>query len=351
MKPPLVRRFRAILATGSALLGASAVSAQPAPAAPVTPPAGPAEPPVVLSPFVATADRDIGYQAINTTAGSRLNTSLKDTAAAISPFTKEFLDDIGATSLADLMAHAGNYEADLDDGSGFNALASRRADTTNPPFRLRGQTGGVAIDLAETGIPVDLADIERVEIASGPNSVLFGTGATGGLVNLATKRAQVNRSARLLRTTVGTWSNVRHELDFNQVLLRQRLAVRLFGIHGDREGWRYWDFEDSRRLTAAVTARPWANTTVSASHGRGEVARHITQPWNAGDQITLWRARGSAVTDGAANLAGAGTAVIATVNRYTFMENDGAVYKPLPDPIPLKIQFPSNDKVLALTFF
>lgn len=318
-------RRPATLASMAALAAGLAASGQVI-APPPAPAAGAEEPAIVLSPFVANADQDVGYQAANTTAGSRLNTALKDTAAAITPFTKEFLDDLGATTLGDIMEFAGNYEPDHGDDGGFNALASRRADTTNAPFRLRGQIGGVAIDLAETGIPVDFSEIERIEVASGPNSILFGTGATGGLVNLATKRAAVTRSKRMLRTTVGSWSNVRHEVDFNQVLAKNRLAVRLFGVDGNREGWRYWDFEDVRRLTGGVTIKPWSSTTVSGSHGRGRLGRHITQPWNGGDQITLWRAQGSVVTDGPANLGGAGTAVISTVNRFTFVENDGAVY-------------------------
>jgi hypothetical protein len=51
---------------------------------------------VQLSPFEVKPE-DVGYQAANTTSGSRLNARLKDTPAAISPFTPEFLADIGAT--------------------------------------------------------------------------------------------------------------------------------------------------------------------------------------------------------------------------------------------------------------
>ena len=141
---------------------------------------------VVLSVFEVHSEKDVGYQAANTTSGSRLNTALKDTAAAITPLTREFLDDIGASSLSDMMAFATSHEPEFLDGEGFNNISARRADTTNAPFRIRGQTGGVSIDLAETGVPVDLADIERVEIACGPNYILFGTGDTGGIVALAT---------------------------------------------------------------------------------------------------------------------------------------------------------------------
>ena len=62
----------------------------------------------VLSPFEVTGEKDVGYQAGNTTSGSRLNSSLKDTAAAVMVFTPEFLSDFGATSLADLIGYAPN---------------------------------------------------------------------------------------------------------------------------------------------------------------------------------------------------------------------------------------------------
>ena len=42
---------------------------------------------VVLSPFEVTSDKDVGYQAGNTTSGSRLNSRLKDTAASVMVFT------------------------------------------------------------------------------------------------------------------------------------------------------------------------------------------------------------------------------------------------------------------------
>jgi iron complex outermembrane recepter protein len=64
--------------------------------------------PVELSPFEVRADNDVGYQAANTTSGSRLNSRLKDTPASVSAFTPEFLSDIAATNLEEMLAHATN---------------------------------------------------------------------------------------------------------------------------------------------------------------------------------------------------------------------------------------------------
>ena len=47
--------------------------------------------PVMLSPFQVSTDNDLGYAAANSLSGSRLNTELRNTPAAISVFTKDFL--------------------------------------------------------------------------------------------------------------------------------------------------------------------------------------------------------------------------------------------------------------------
>ncbi|MFM9080095.1 MAG: hypothetical protein ACKOTE_08195, partial [Opitutaceae bacterium] len=88
----------------------------------VTPPVSPApstrEKSVVeLSPIEVRADNDVGYQAANTTSGSRLNSRLRDTPAAVAAFTPEFLADIAATNLEEMLAHATNIELDVEDAN------------------------------------------------------------------------------------------------------------------------------------------------------------------------------------------------------------------------------------------
>ena len=78
--------------------------------------AAPTSSPVELSPFEVRAEDDSGYQAANTTSGSRLNSRLKDTPAAVSPFTNEFLSDIGATDLESMLAYATNLEREVEEG-------------------------------------------------------------------------------------------------------------------------------------------------------------------------------------------------------------------------------------------
>ncbi len=59
--------------------------------------------PVQLTPFLVSTEGDDGYRAANTLSGTRMNASLFHTPAAISVLTKEFLDDIGAENVADML--------------------------------------------------------------------------------------------------------------------------------------------------------------------------------------------------------------------------------------------------------
>src|ERR1044072_9321168 len=200
---------------------------------------------VELSPFEVKADNDVGYQAGNTTSGSRLNPRLKDTPAAVSAFTPEFLADIAATNLEEMLAHATNVEIDVEDANaGFNKPQGRAADGNDYSFRMRASPAGSSRDFVESSIPVDLYNVERAEVASGPNSILFGLGQAGGLVSLTGKKAGLNRDKGTLKSMWGSWHYERYEGDYNKVLIPGKLAVRLMGLYQNNQGWRHWDFTD-----------------------------------------------------------------------------------------------------------
>lgn len=305
-----------------ALLAASAPAAEPAKPAPGSNTA--VEPVVELTPFEVRSDTDIGYQALNTTNGSRLNTRLKDTPAAISPFTPEFLADIGATSLQDVMAYAANVELETEDATnGFNNPEGRMAITTDFRFRMRGMTAGASRDFVDSSLPVDFFNVERAEVASGPNSILFGLGNAGGNVALTSKRANANRRRTEISNVIGSWDYERLTLDHNLPLVPGKLAARLVGLYQNSGGWKYWDFNDQHRLAAALMYRPFKHTTVHANYEGGRTDTSTQINWNLADQVTAWFAAGRPLADGAAV---AGTTRYGTNQRYTFVDNDNLIY-------------------------
>ena len=286
--------------------------------------AAPTSSPVELSPFEVRAEDDSGYQAANPTSGSRLNSRLKDTPAAVSPFTKEFLSDIGATDLESMLAYATNVEREVEDSTnGFNNPPGRDSTGNDFRFRVRGVAGSSSVNYAQSAVPVDLYNIERAEMTSGPNSILFGLGAPGGTVALASKFAQLRRTATAAKSVVGSWDYFRHELDHNHVLVRGKLGLRLLGLYQDAKGWRQWDLNEQRRLTGAFSYQPFAKTVIRGSYQGGNSANNTSLPWNAADSVTSWLAAGRPAVDGTAIPT---TTAFGTGNRYTFVGQDNAVF-------------------------
>jgi len=134
------------------LLCSSPVLGQRSPEPPPTAPAAPVE----LSPFLVDATKDVGYQAGNTTSGSRLNTSLRDTAATLQVFTPEFLQDLGANNLAEVLAYGTSVQPDLGDTSpDYGGSANGRPDTGRQDFafKSRGLDTSRMVDFFNTSAP------------------------------------------------------------------------------------------------------------------------------------------------------------------------------------------------------
>ena len=272
-----------IASTASAQVAASSVSAKPATESE----------PITLSAFEVTPDKDVGYQGGNTASGSRLNSSLKDTAAAVMVFTPEFLSDFGANGLAEMTAYSPNLSVDmLETSSDANPTFIGGSDLTDTRIVVRGLSASASMDFFEAGIAIDNYNTERVELASGPNSILFGFGSPGGLVNVMTKRAQVNRNRTALRTQFGEWAFRRFELDHNQVILPGKLALRLNGLDQRAAGWRRWDRSDSSRGAASLRFTPTRKTSWVAGYENGQLSGHVALPMNAFDANALWLANG-----------------------------------------------------------
>lgn len=321
--------LRALFTVASLASAASLAEAQTAPAPSPTQPAPATEagaPPIELSPFEVKADEDVGYQAANTTSGSRLNSRLKDTPASVSAFTPEFLSDIAATNLEEMLQFATNIEVDVEDANaGFNNPQGRQADGGDYSFRMRGSPAGASRDFVESNIPVDLYNVERAEVASGPNSILFGLGQAGGLVSLSGKKANLNRSRTTLKSMWGSWHFERYEADHNQVLIPKVLSLRLMGVYNNHQGWRHWEFNDTARGTAAIAYKPLKNTTIHASYEKGLVDNNLTIGWNGQDQLSGYLANGSPIFDGTAVRPGT-QRLNATQQRYTWNQQNGVVY-------------------------
>ncbi|MBI5692603.1 MAG: TonB-dependent receptor plug domain-containing protein [Verrucomicrobia bacterium] len=281
------------LAVPIAALVSAPLAAQTVPA-PAAAPATRDESPLELSPFVVTTDKDVGYLATNTMSGSRLNTPLVDTPASISEMTKEFLEDIGATEMMNAVEYAMGFQSEQsganDNTSQFN---SNRA-------MARGLGRGTASrDFFSWGLSSDTFSVERISFSRGPNSILYGVGSAGGIINSMSKRASFRtRSEVNLRTDDnGSW---RMHVDHNQ-RLRDNLALRLNLLHDSQRTWRELECTRSQRVHLAGTWRPFQRTEIRADYERGVQDRLLGLRFSARDYFLMWLDSGRPTYDRAVN--------------------------------------------------
>ncbi|MGY2436859.1 TonB-dependent siderophore receptor, partial [Escherichia coli] len=88
----------------------------------------------------------------------------------------------------------------------------------------------------------DTANIERIEVLKGPAASLYGRGDPGGLVNIVTKRPQLEPFTQF-KANAGRWDRYRSSLDVNTplnedgtLLSRVNLAVEDNGSFRDHVG-------------------------------------------------------------------------------------------------------------------
>ena len=249
---------------------------------------------ITLSPFEVRTDKDTGYIATNTLAGSRLNTRLVDTPASISVMTKDFLNDIGALSVSQAMEYALSAGNDIGGGGAQLGASTGNGLIQNDfNFQIRGYRGATQTrDYFPTLLDADAFNIDRVEVARGPNSLLFGIGGPGGIVNTTPKRAETNRNFGEATLRGGSWARRRAALDVNRSLLRGKLGARLNLLFQRADGYHDFQSDNQERGALALTWRPTDSTTVRAGGEIGRLHQNRARPWAASDNYARWFANG-----------------------------------------------------------
>lgn len=282
--------------------------------------------PLKLNPFVVTTSGDVGYLAQNSISGSRLNTKLSELATPVTAFTKEFLDDIASTSIADLAQYMPNTEYAYPEGATATSLNAGANQEDNPPIRIRGLPAVTpSINFFSTKLRIDNYQTERIEQSRGPNSILFGFGSPGGVVNVTTKRATPDRAFTSLtlmgRTNDGYDSDgLRTVIDINQPLVAKRLGLRVAAVQDNKNTWRH-EWDDQRRIFATLNWVIGKRTELNAEWEHGLVNKEYVRTYTADDAYTPWANAGKQLSN-TANAA-AGIRNLSTVTYLALTTNTG----------------------------
>lgn len=308
---PVLSRALVAGALGFASLASAQQAAPPPATAGARPAAAAGDEIVQLSPFQVSTDNERGYQALNTLSGTRLNTKLEDLGSSITVVTMQQMQDTAVLDLNDVF----RYEASTEGTDNFTQFTPNRAggvgdNVSQDPARanrIRGVgsagTSGSGVNVAfgnnaiNSKIPVDLYNIDALEISRGPNSNLFGLGASAGTVNLVPSRANLTRATYSASFRIDDWGGHRESLNLNRPILPGKLAFRVAAVHESKGFTRKPSSEHIDRIYGTLTAQPFRNTTVRASAENYHNFYRRPNSLMPRDTAQEWRAAGGPTWD------------------------------------------------------
>jgi iron complex outermembrane receptor protein len=273
----------------------------PQPASP-TPPAKetkpiPIEETVTLSPFEVRTDKDYGYVATNTLSGTRINSRVKDVGSQISIFNAELIKDIGASTVEQAAAYAIGTQRDYVPDQQETQAISNAVKVDNTSFRVRGLTGvGRSRNyFAWSNAEIDLSTTDRIEFSRGPNSILFGLGSPSGIINVATKTADVNRTFANVDFRWSNFNQKRVSIDANYHSKDKRFALRLVPLRDHSDTWRDTEYRNRDGLYGTATFLPFKKTKLRLEFERTRTEANLGRSFTAMEATSYWEAVGRPV--------------------------------------------------------
>ncbi|MDR1814369.1 MAG: TonB-dependent receptor [Tannerella sp.] len=125
-----------------------------------------------------------------TVTASRTETPLSQTAKIVTVITRDEIQRAPVQSIEDLLVYAASIDVVQRGGHGVQADVSIRGGSADQTAIL---LNGVNLSNPHTGhysfdFPINLSDIERIEILHGPSALVFGSNAFSGGINIVTKK-------------------------------------------------------------------------------------------------------------------------------------------------------------------
>jgi len=183
--------------------------------------------PVGASSATVTITDIAAYGVSSISSATKTLTALRDIPQSISVVTKEQIRDQSMSSVADVVAYVPGITAHQGENNRDQLVI--RGNNTSADFFLNGVRDDVQYYR-------DLYNVERVEALKGPNSMMFGRGGGGGVINRVTKEAGFS-SMREITLQGGSFANKRFTGDFDQPL-GNKFAFRVNGLYENSDSFR-----------------------------------------------------------------------------------------------------------------
>ena len=182
---------------------------------------------VALSLPVISAQAADSYKAQDVVVtASRVEQQLADVNMSVSVITSEDIAEMsGAKTIADLLeSKVPGIQVKNDGGQGIDRIKIRGEDAFRTLVMIDGQR--ISEQKSMSGVPllIDPSQVERIEVIRGPASVLYGSDAIGGAINIITKKGGADAFGATVSAGIDTASS----------------GKELSGsIYGAANGWKY----------------------------------------------------------------------------------------------------------------
>ncbi len=162
-----------------------------------------------------------------------------DVPIALTAYSGAFLDQYGIDKMDELSTFVPGLE--IQDQSPNNpgfVIRGITSDSTeaNQEPRIAVFQDGVSISRS-VGSNVEIFDMERIEVAKGPQPTLFGRGALIGGIDLIQNKAKTDRFGGSLELGAGDYDAFRAVGALNVPVITDKLAVRVAAARRDHDGY------------------------------------------------------------------------------------------------------------------
>ncbi len=189
-----------------------------------------------------------GVQEIVVTATKR-SADLQDVPVAVQALGAESLDQLGVTVFDDYLQQLPGVTAG-GGGPGQSTIYIRGLASTTPNLTTAGVAGlapNVALYLDEQpvsqpgrNLDVYAADLERVEVLSGPQGTLFGASSQAGTVRLITNKPVIGEFQAKFKAGISFTKSGEPSQNIEATLnipVSDRLAIRAVGYYDNKGGY------------------------------------------------------------------------------------------------------------------
>ena len=175
------------------------------------------------SPAAVAAEETVSTGTVKVTA-ARVDQELMDVNMSVSVITADDIARSSARTVGELLKDIPGIIINNDGGQGIKRVKVRGESAFRTLVMIDGQKIAEHKSMSGTPMMIDPSQIERIEVIKGPASVLYGSDAIGGAINIITKKS----GKKAFEGDVS--------LGFDTSSMGKQAA---FSLAGQKDGWHY----------------------------------------------------------------------------------------------------------------